>query len=1074
MAGYHLGINLGRDRAAALVAGGEIAVAIQQERIDRCKHSIGFLHQAPGDPRQVQLPKEAINYCLESCSIKLSEVASITANMPGVDYSDDILRRQLPPEVVQKRRCIISHHLAHAYSAYWPSGFDEALILVADAEATTDAEGMAESYSLYKACGTEINLLHAERVPAHLAALSTPGSIYEYITRKAGFVTHVGSEVSVPESGRLMELAAYGNEQENWHAWIRPIANSYSLDISAYDLFLEMAALEKRYDNGQGQPHLKSYLVDLAYKVQNELERAIVHLVRTAVGETGIRKLCLGGEIALNCRANYALLQEVELDDIFVFPAAGDAGVAAGCALWSYASQSRERRRAKLNTTALGRSYGRCVIENAVEKFADRIQVEALSEEQLLKRTARMLADGYVVARFENRSEYGPHAIGHRSILADPTLKDVKETLNARVKFREPFRPFGLAITEEAQSVVLEQRVVSPYIPMVSPIRAQYHPEIPAVTHCDGTARVQTVTLPAHPFLYRLCHELVATRGKLPIVLNTNFNGAGEPIVESPEEAIRTFLNTGIDYLCLGDLWIGKRDLPITSHREHREQPDDSGAPQGLPAGQPSMIDFMQRLDRALYRGDAAGCPWSTEELQSLSTEGGRYKETSRLFRETSYGIDLQTHWSPNVVCALDPLGRCKILHPGEAHPKSTCTLSEAALLQAVLRGSKDELDRLRINQQLSTLEWEDRVQWGLRELALHRLEPAQPVIRIEQTDTPLNAVSDQTLAPFADEHFCASKVLGTLRAILARTGYSESRVCELLRIEALQQLEPALLPHYDKFLPQQSNLGDLIRLYLLRVALSPERLKTLFGGHLLESLIKLGVVHRRGDAWESAVDLCCADGFFIATDHYHKLPHDIGHDEQPVMGVGRDSVGFLNSAPRYPVKLALDLGTGSGIQALVASRYANEVVGVDVNPRAIRFARFNANLNGIGNARFVLGDLYTPFVNTKFDLISANLFSVANLSSAQSFRDGNAGGEEVLSRIISEAAHYLTERGKLHIVADIGNASDYQEKLDRWWSGGPAHKLVLQTADQNQLKFAAAPTQTASVHGFTGASVRV
>jgi carbamoyltransferase len=1055
VSGYHLGINLGHDRAAALVTGGEIVVAIQQERLDRCKHSIGLLHQSPGDSAQVQLPNEAIRYCLETSGIKLSELTSITANMPGVDYSNDILRRQLPPEVLQKVRCIASHHLAHAYSAYWPSGFDDALILVADATGTTDVDGRTESYTLYKACGSQISSLHAERVPAHLAALSTLGFIYEYISRKAGFVTHVGSQVTVPESGKLMGLAPYGNAQKNWHRWIRPIDNSYSLNISAYDLFLEVAALEKRYDNGQGKPYLRPYLVDLAYKVQNELEQAIVHLVRKAIEETGIRKLCLAGGVALNSVANYVVLQEAGLEDIFIFPAAGDSGVAAGCALWSYAHETQERKRVKLRSAALGRTYDQCVIDKAVDRFADRIQVEALSESQLLKRTAQMLAQGHIIARFEKGSEYGPRALGHRSILADPTFGRMKDILNARVKFREPFRPFAPVIPEENVSIVFEQQLASPYMLLVSPIKGRYRAEIPAVTHHDGTGRVQTVTLQGNPFLYRLCHELVATREHLPIVLNTSFNVAGQPIVESPEEAIQTFLNTDINYLCLENLWIAKQDIPVRSYEQHLDQLEDSSFPQGLPAGQPSMGELMQQLDRALFFGDTAGCPWSAEELQCLSREGGRFKETSRLFRGTSYGIDFRMQWSLNVVCILNPLEHSEVIDRSGTYQSSAYTLSEVALLQAIIRGSKDELDKLRIDQQLSTLEWEERIQWGLKQLAQYHLQPNQHVTLIRQPDTPLSGLPDRTLAPFADERCSAREVSGALRTILVRASYSESMICKLLGTESLQRIESTYLHYYDRFLLPQSDLGDLIRLFLLRVALPAERLKSLFGSQCLDSLIHLGVIKRRGDKWASAVDLYCADGLFIATDHHHMV-HDGDHlDEDPVMYIGLDSLGLVHTAPRYPVEQALDLCTGSGVQALVASRYAKEVIGVDLNPRAIRFARFNACLNGICNARFMVGDLYSTLNNRKFGLILANPPFVASPRQELRFRDGGACGEDVLSRIVSEATHYLTQDGRLHVVADLADAADYEKKLDVWWSGGPAHKLVLQTADRNEVQFA-------------------
>lgn len=1055
MSGYHLGINLGHDRSAALVRDGEIVVAIQQERLDRCKHSIGLLHQAPEDPAQIQLPHDAIRYCLEAVGLTLCELVSITANMPGVDYSDAILRRQLPPEVVHKRRSIASHHLAHAYSAYWPSGFEDAVILVADATGTTDTEGRTESYSLYQACGPHITRLHAERVPAHLAPLSSLGFIYEYISRKAGFVTPIGSQVTVPEPGKLMGLAPYGNEQPNWLPWIRPILDSYRLEISAYDLFLEVAALEKRYDNGQGKPYLRPYLVDLAYKVQHELEQALVHLVGKAIQDTGIRKLCLAGGVALNSVANYVLLQELGLQDLFVFPAAGDAGIAAGCALGTYAQETPAAQRVKLSSAALGRAYDRDVVDQAVERFADQIQVEVLAPEQLLKRTAAVLARGHIVARFEGGAEYGPRALGHRSILADPTFARMKDILNARVKFREPFRPFAPVIPETEVATVFEQPVPSPYMLLVSPIKDRYRAEIPAVTHHDGTGRVQTVTLQNNPFLCRLCHELVARRGHLPVVLNTSFNVAGQPIVESPEDALRTFLNTDIDYLCLEDRWIVKRDVPVKDYQEHLAKLQDSSLPQGLAPGQPSLIELMQRLDRALFFGETADCPWSMEELYRLSWEGGRFKETSRLFRGNRFGVDFQTQWSSQVVCLLDPLGRSAIHDGRGSYPTSTYTLDEIAVLQAVLNGSKDELDRFRIEQQLSTLQWEQRMQWAVKQLAQYRLPPYQPLIPIRPPDTPLHGLPGKTLEPFADENFSASEALGSLRSRLVGAGYSESTICSLLGIESLQQIESTSLHYYDRFVLSQADLSDLIRLFLLRGALPAERLRSLFGQQCLDALIGLGVISRRGEHWAAAVDLYCADGLFIATDHRHRV-HDLDQmDEEPVMYIGLDSMGLVHTAPRYPVKRALDLCTGSGIQALVASRYAQEVLGVDINPRAIRFSRFNAGLNGIGNARFIMGDLYAPLSGATFDLILANPPFVASPHQTIKFRDGGTRGEAVLSRIISQAAHYLTENGRLHLVTDLVDAADYENKLEAWWSGGPAHKLILQTADRNELQFA-------------------
>ncbi len=424
-AGWHLGINLGHDRAAALVRDGEIAVAIQQERLDRNKYSLGMPLQSAPDPRSIQLPERAICYCLDECGIELSDLTSITANMPGIDHAPKILAGALSASLRDKIRQLPSHHLAHAYSTYWPSGFEQAIILVADAGGTTTDGHKTESYSLYQAQGNRIRLLHSEKVAAHLAGLSTLGFLYEYLTRTAGFVTPVGTDLTIPEPGKLMGLAPYGGAQYHWHPWIRlPEDGGYRLGISAYDIFLEVAALEKRYgagrDDGQSPPHLHPWRVDLAYKVQRELEQALLYLVEQAVRQTGVKKLCLAGGVALNAVANYRLQQQLQLEAVFTFPAAGDAGIAAGCALWAYATGEKDLQRKRLHRATLGHSYSDQEIRNTLRAFTDRIEIKRLGAADSVEKTAQALAQGHIVARFQGGSEYGPRALGHRSILADP------------------------------------------------------------------------------------------------------------------------------------------------------------------------------------------------------------------------------------------------------------------------------------------------------------------------------------------------------------------------------------------------------------------------------------------------------------------------------------------------------------------------------------------------------------------------------------------------------------------------------------------------------------------------------
>jgi carbamoyltransferase len=738
MPNYHLGINLGHDRAAALVRDGEIIVAIHQERLDRRKHSVGVLHQSVNDLSQVQPPDEAIRYCLEYSGITLSDVLSITANMPGIDYGPEILRRKLTPELADRVLRIPSHHLAHAYSAYWPSGFDEALVLVVDASGTTTPDRQTESYTLYEGRDNGLAELDSHKVPAHLAALSTLGFVYEYITRKAGFTTEIGSAISIPEAGKLMGLASYGNLQHNWQRWFELNENRDEIGISAYDIFLEVAALEKRYDDKKGKPYLRAYLVDLAYKVQSELEEALLHIVANAVRKTGLRKLCMAGGVALNSVANYRLFRDLALDDIFIFPSAGDGGIAAGCAMWAYATQEKNCRRPRLRRAALGKRYNAHEINKALNKFSDRIMAEELSADQIITRTGEALVNGHIVARFDSRSEYGPRALGHRSIMADPIFSQMKDVVNARVKFREAFRPFAPVIPEESISEVFEQQVASPFMLLVSPIKQEYRTKIPAVTHYDGTGRVQTVTEVDNRFFYRVCHLLPKLRGGPPVLLNTSFNVAGQPIVETPEEAIQTFLTTDIDYLCLEDLWLSKRDVPVQTYEEHLRQVNDNILPKGLPPGEPSVIDLMRQLDRALFWGEFEGCIWSLAQLRTLSTQGGRFKETSVLCADNPFGRPFKTQLSSDAVLLLDPLGKSVLKDFQGFKQPAEYSFEEVKLLMGVLADTPTQLDKLRVEQQFTTREWDERINWAVQQLTAYRLQPGAWFLQSPSADAPL------------------------------------------------------------------------------------------------------------------------------------------------------------------------------------------------------------------------------------------------------------------------------------------------------------------------------------------------
>ncbi len=1101
MAQYHMGINLGHERSVAIVRDGEILVAIEQERLDRQKYSIGFMLQSPGVASQMQLPGEAIRYCLDSCGITMTDLASITANMPGYDFALDITRSVFPQDVADKVLPLPSHHLAHAYSAFWPSGFDEAVVLVVDATGSTSADHRTESYTLYQGHGSTLTTLHSETVAAHLAGISTLGFIYEYITRKAGFVTTVGNtKVSHAEAGKLMGLAPFGGEQPHWNRWIHPVAGSYSLSISPYDIFLEVAALEKRYDTGDGKPYLRPYLVDLAYKVQQELEQALVHIVDLAVQQTGLRKLCIAGGVGLNSVANYKLLQQLQLEDIFIFPAAGDSGIAAGCALWAYAYRGGDKR-TKLTKATLGHAYTHPQITQALQQFESETTFIELTTEGMLDRTAEALAQGHVVARFEGGSEYGPRALGHRSIMVDPTFERMKDILNTRVKFREAFRPFAPVIPLADVSQVFEMSVGAPFMLVVPPIRPELRDKIPAVTHVDGTGRVQTVTEEDNPYFYSICRKLVALRQGPPVLLNTSFNLAGQPIVETPIEAMQTFLETDIDYLAIENFWIAKRHVPVQNYTEHLEKIQESPIPSGLPAGQPAVTDLMVQLDRAIFWGETLGCPWTETELKTLSNLGARYKETSILFPDSPFDVPLQTQLAEDVVLLLDPLGQSALVdlsrqeqpqsvslptvsrpekgigsiragvtsaiklakRSGGKAPKlpqvkmlepSLYTLAEVKLLLALLGKAEGWQERLRIAQRLTHAELEQRLHWAAEQLSFYHLQLEPSDLPTSPPDSALPSASTQTFAPFADETFSLRHYLRQLQDRLQQSGYTVEIICDRLGVESLQTLEITHFHYYDRHKLSHTDLDDFIRLFLLRVALPETRLQELFGSTLFTIFTTLGVLIPRGDQWASRIDLFCIEGLYLATDHRYMLLEEDQIGENPVMYIGADSAGLVYTAPQYAAEQVLDLCSGSGIQGLVASRYTQQVTAVDLNPRAIRFARFNAQLNGIRNIRFHQGSLYAPVQGCRFDTILANPPFVPSPKQDIGFRDGGTTGEDILAQIIKGSAAHLTPHGRVFIVTDLVDVPNYQPKLAGWWQGGVADQLILCTADRDEMLF--------------------
>ncbi len=579
---YVLGLNkYDHDVAAVLLCDGLPVAGICKERLTREKNAAGA-------------PDVAAGYCLKAAGIRLGDVDVVVQNsyalrVPELEY--DLLSRVhalhlsaaerdlalRSPLFLDGAALTISHHLAHAYSAFAPSPFDEGAVMVVDGvgshrrdvletipggDAGHDCDRESESYYVFR--GTALECVAKEWLPA------TPGVLSEDFTKLPGLGA-MYSRVSEyvfgdwNRCGEVMGLAAHGAPRRDlpplmgfcdgrtwarrrWpdflrHPWIEP-------EGAAADA----AAVQRTWERS---PHQQEWR-DLCHRVQSDLEDALVARARWLHEQTGMTRLVMAGGVALNCVANARIVAETPFEEVWVQPAAGDSGIALGCALYGDIVAREQPRRYVMGSDGLGVTYsGRDIDEAlATRPLARFLRVRRAHD--VSRETARLLAAGKVVGWFQGGAELGPRALGQRSILCDPRDAAAKERLNARVKHRQAFRPFAPAVPEEAADDWFEPGPPSAHMLFVRRIRAERLAQIPAVAHVDGTARLQTVVREQRPEL----HALLEAWGELtgvPVLVNTSFNVKGEPIVETPLDALLCFLGTDMDALVLRDRIVQKR-----------------------------------------------------------------------------------------------------------------------------------------------------------------------------------------------------------------------------------------------------------------------------------------------------------------------------------------------------------------------------------------------------------------------------------------------------------------------------------------------------------------------------------
>jgi len=568
-----LGINCyGHDSAATLVQDGVVKFAVEEERLNRKKHSGLF-------------PKHAIAAALEFSNISFSEIDhvafswdpkityskiplyilrywrtlptllrerhgfSMEENLGMFNYLKDIKNIPLQLENLfldgQKGKFqyhMLEHHLCHAASCFYPSGFEEAAIL------TIDGAGEWSTTMLAQGRGNDIKKLKTIDTPHSL------GAFYQAISRHVGFKLIEGP-------GKLMGLASYGTRNSAEYIKLKKLIKllpdgGFRVDMRYFSYhYSRKSGVSPKFINEFGKGNLTGdnwteYELNIATAAQQIVEDVILHIVHNLNRMVKSKNLCMAGGVALNSVTNGLIAKSGLYENIFIQPAAGDSGTSLGAALLLENRVHNEKRKYIQNDTFLGNGYSNDAYEASLKNAS--LEYRHMERNELYRYTAKCLQAGNIVGWFQGRMEFGPRALGNRSFLATPLQKDMKDILNSRVKFREGFRPFAAIVLEEDAGRYFDCSYHNPYMLFVYKVKKEYRDIIPAITHVDNTVRIQTVNEQENPELYLLLKAFKELTGH-SVLINTSFNIKGEPIVCSPDDAVNSFKKADIDLLVLGD-----------------------------------------------------------------------------------------------------------------------------------------------------------------------------------------------------------------------------------------------------------------------------------------------------------------------------------------------------------------------------------------------------------------------------------------------------------------------------------------------------------------------------------------
>ena len=554
------------DSAASIVKDGKVLAAVEEERFSRKKFDDDF-------------PYQAIEYCLKESNLDSSQIDCVAFYDKSLLKFDRLLDNYIAvaprglrsfldviPKWIHKRLWVKDeiqkhlkgfkgkilfpeHHLSHAAYSFFTSPFTDSAIL------TIDGVGEWTTTSYGYGAGTKIDLLKDIRWPHSL------GLFYSAFTYFLGFQVNEGEY-------KLMGLASYG-KPKYYDLIMDELIDvkddgSIKLNMKYFAFTYDKVMTNKKFEDLFGVPvrqedtKIEKVHFDIGASAQLALEEIILKMVNHTYENTNSKNLCLGGGVALNGVSNYRILKEGPFENLFIPPSPGDAGSAIGCALYAYYS-FYEKERILPNPTSqmikdnvyLGPSYSNDEIKSFL--LSKNLDFKEFPKNDLLKNVAKLISEKNVVGWFQGRMEWGPRALGNRSILGDPRYEDMKDILNEKIKHRESFRPFAPSILEEYVSDFFELEIPSPYMLLVSKVK---QPKvIPAVTHVDGTGRLQTVSKDSNSLYYELISEFFEIT-KVPVIINTSMNVRGEPIVNTPEQAYEMLKKTDMDYLAIGNFLI--------------------------------------------------------------------------------------------------------------------------------------------------------------------------------------------------------------------------------------------------------------------------------------------------------------------------------------------------------------------------------------------------------------------------------------------------------------------------------------------------------------------------------------